>query len=74
MYTIKFLIKYALVFAVTMYILVTILYPWVKEEAITNTSLLSGIPKCLICGLIWALAMRFLPRKKRSLKDSHKTL
>ena len=64
--TTKHWLKSGLFFGLFMFVIMQILFPLIENKKITPKSILIGIPLWLICGLCWALTMKWWMNKKRS--------
>ena len=53
-----------LVFGVSMYLMMEIIFPFISKEPITQAELLKAIPVWLAAGVIWAVVMIFWMNKK----------
>jgi len=62
--TTKYWLKLGLLFALIMYVVMTILFPLIDNKEMTQRSLLIGIPIWLICGLGWGYWMKTRMMKK----------
>jgi len=55
-----------LLFAAIMYVIRAILYPLIVVEQITIRNLLIEIPLCIICGVVFGLALKIFPPKEKN--------
>ena len=69
--TTKNWLKRGLFLGLSMYVIMTIIFPLIEQERITQRSLVIGIPVWLICGLVWGYIMKIWMNKKGKKNKAH---
>ena len=69
--TTKIWLRSGLIFGLLMYVTMSIIFPLIEREEITQKKLLIGIPIWLICGLGWGLTMKWWMNKKGKENTAH---